>query len=182
MAEPEVVGRDIEDAQPHLRALQSRFRAGLEGEPSSVNPARHDGVDLLFHQRLDLRASVVGLLGAAGDRVLLDAGTWIYTREGIIMKDRAPSIGDRGLAEVGDFTGIVGRIEDRYYSKILVRNFHSPDFWYDDYLWDVPSGIRDALLENYREIGKIEPVTSAFPDEKVQYLFQEISILVPDEP
>lgn len=116
------------------------------------------------------------------DRVLLDAGTWVYMEDGIVMKDRAPSIGDRGLADVGDFSGIVGRIEDRYYSKILTRNLHSPDFWYDHYLWGSSSGIREALLDNYHEIGSIEAVSSGVVVEDVQYLFQEISILVPDLP
>lgn len=115
-------------------------------------------------------------------RVLLDAGTWVYAGEGIIMRDRAPSIGDRGLAEIGDFSGIIGRIEDRYYSKILVRNLNSPDFWYDHYLWKNTSGIREALLENYRESGRIEGVSSSVFGEEVQYLFQDISILVPDIP
>ena len=120
--------------------------------------------------------------GQEKERVLLDAGTWVYTGEGIIMKDRAPSIGDRGLGDIGDFSGIIGRIEDRYYSKILVRNLNSPDFWYDHYLWKNPSGIREALLENYQETGRIEAVSSSVFGEEVQYLFQDISILEPDIP
>jgi hypothetical protein len=120
--------------------------------------------------------------GMQAERVLLDAGTWVYAGEGIIMKDRAPSIGDRGLGEIGDFSGIIGRIEDRYYSKILLRNLNSPDFWYDHYLWKNPSGIREALLENYTESGRIEAVSSRVFGEDVQYLFQDISILVPDNP
>lgn len=116
------------------------------------------------------------------DRILLDAGTWVYLDEGIEMRDRAPSIGDRGLAGVGDFSGIISRIEEGYYSKILLRNFHSPDFWYDHYLWSNSSGIRNAMLDNYFEVGSIDAVASDETGAEVQYLFQEISILAPMQP
>jgi hypothetical protein len=112
------------------------------------------------------------------DRVLLDVGTWIYVQDGIVMKDRAPSIGERGVSETGDFAGIVGRLRQRYYTKILVRNFHSGDFWYDHELWKTSSGIRQALEENYREIKRIGPV-GGITDEARPYTFNEISVLEP---
>jgi hypothetical protein len=116
--------------------------------------------------------------GHPADKVLLDMGTWIYARDGVVMKDRATNIGDRGLAQIGDFSGIIQRLQEKHYAKILVRNFHSPDFWYDHEMWDKPSGIRQAMMDNYREIGKIEPVGG--PKAKsVGYGFAEISILVP---
>jgi hypothetical protein len=110
--------------------------------------------------------------------VLLDAGTWVYFKDGVIMKDRAPSIGERGYSETGDFSGVLGRIEQKRYSKILVRNLHSPDFMYDYWLWRKSSGIRQALLDNYKEIRQIKAVAR----ENYQYntfLFSEISVLVP---
>jgi hypothetical protein len=55
-----------------------------------------------------------------------------------------------------------------------LRNFHSPDFWYDHFLWDQSSNIRQTLLENYQEVGNIPAVI----DGK-NYLFSEISILEP---
>ncbi|MBW7991032.1 MAG: hypothetical protein FVQ84_13580 [Planctomycetes bacterium] len=116
--------------------------------------------------------------GHSTEDVLLDIGTWVYLKDGVIMKDRSPSIGDRGYGEVGDFSGILGRLEQKKYSKILVRNLHSPDFQYDYWMWRKSSGIRQALLNNYKEIGQIKGVTS----EKYQcntFFFSEINILVP---
>ncbi|NOT47442.1 MAG: hypothetical protein HOP17_06795 [Acidobacteria bacterium] len=112
------------------------------------------------------------------DRVLLDVGSWIYLRDGIVMKDRAPSIGERGLSETGDFSGILGRIQEKFYKKILVRNFHSGDFWYDHELWAKSSMIRKSLNENYREIRRIKAVSGMAPGD-LPYGFNEISILIP---
>lgn len=106
--------------------------------------------------------------------VLLDVGTWVYAKDSIVMKDRAPSIGERGFSETGDFSGILRRIQQRRYAKILVRSFHSDDFWYDHAMWAKPSGIRRALGEHYREVGTIPPVRG-----DSRYLFREISILIP---
>jgi hypothetical protein len=105
---------------------------------------------------------------------LLDSGTWIYFDRGIVMKDRVTSIGDRGLGQTGDFSGIIRRIEQQRYSKILVRNFNSPDFWYDHFLWSESSGIRQALLDNYYETSIIQGVEGGD-----RYLFSDISTLVP---
>ncbi len=107
-------------------------------------------------------------------KVLLDVGTWVYVPAGVIMKDRSPSIGERGYNEVGDFSGILARVRGRHYERILVRNYHSEDFWYDHSSWRHSSGIRQALQENYREIDRIPGV----PGTK-RHLFREISILAP---
>lgn len=112
------------------------------------------------------------------DRVLLDVGSWVYLRDGIVMKDRAPSIGERGISETGDFSGILDRIKGKTYTKILVRNFHSGDFWYDHELWARSSMIRQALTENYRETGRIARVAGMSAGE-LPYAFNEISVLVP---
>jgi hypothetical protein len=90
------------------------------------------------------------------------------------MKDRVTSTGDRGLGQTGDFFGIIRRIEQQRYSKILVRNFNSPDFWYDHFLWSESSGIRQALLDNYYETSIIQGVEGGD-----RYLFSDISIHVP---
>jgi hypothetical protein len=98
------------------------------------------------------------------------------------MGDRAASIGERGFTETGDFSGILSRIGAKRYSKILVRGLHDQDFVYDYYLWPKSSGIRKALLDNYRETGTIRaaeaPVTSknAVHDP---YYFGPIAILEP---
>lgn len=118
--------------------------------------------------------------GLPVNRVLLDVGTWVYLKDGVVMKDRAAPFGDRGLGGVGDFTGMIRRLHERRYAKILVRNYHSPDFWYDHYLWAEPSGIRLALASNYHEVGTIPAVSYGDPTTTSTYLFSEISILVPN--
>lgn len=116
--------------------------------------------------------------GQARERILLDFGTWVYLPDGIIMKDRAPTIGERGWSQTGDFSGILNRLEEKYYTKILVRNLHSPDFWYDSGSWRRSSDIRNSLLENYKEIRSIKPVTG-LKENQMPYGFNEISVLVP---
>lgn len=113
------------------------------------------------------------------EKILLDVGSWVYLKEGVVMKDRAPAIGERGYTGAGDFSGIIGRLRERHYSKILVRNLNEPDFWYDYWSWSKPSGIRQALLENYWEVGSIREVKAAFEDRPDRYAFGKISILVP---
>ena len=114
--------------------------------------------------------------------VLLDAGSWIYLKSGVVMGDRAPSIGERGFRATGDFSGILTRIAQKRYAKILVRGFHDIDFVYDYYMWPKPSGIRQALLDNYRETGRI-PAVADYPYSKNwaedPYYFGKISILEP---
>ncbi len=116
--------------------------------------------------------------GHSAEDILLDAGTWVYLKDGVVMKDRSPCIGERGYSETGDFSGFLRRLEAKKYSKILIRDLHSPDFIYDYWLWRKSSGIRQALLDNYKEIGQIKAVAR----ENYQYntyLFSEINILVP---
>jgi hypothetical protein len=106
---------------------------------------------------------------------LLDFGTWLYVKDKVIMKDRAACFGDRGYAGIGDFTGMIQRIEEKKYERILVRNFDDPIFWYDHYLFPKSSGIKEALLKNYSEVNYIDAVEGLD-----NYLFSEISVFVPD--
>ncbi len=118
-------------------------------------------------------------VGQSAKNILLDAGTWIYLKEGIVMKDRVPTFGDRGYAAIGDFSGFIQRLKRKQYAKILVRNLNSPDFIYDHWIWPKSSGIRQAMLENYHEVRKIKPVQQAKHNERPYYFFDEISVLVP---
>lgn len=118
--------------------------------------------------------------GVPPSAVLLDVGSWVYLRGGVVMRDRATSIGDRGYGGVGDFSGIIRRLGERRYAKILVRKYHSPNFWYDHYLWPTPSGVRETLAANYHEVGTIPAVRERDPTKRQRYLFSEISILVPN--
>jgi hypothetical protein len=121
--------------------------------------------------------------GQSAKDILLDIGTWVYTKDDVIMKDRAPCIGDQGYSETGDFSGMIERLQKKHYSKILVRNLHRPDFWYDYWTWRKPSGIKRALLENYHEVGRIKGVTKSDGTGRqveISYTFGDISILVPN--
>ncbi|HEX6125581.1 MAG TPA: hypothetical protein VFZ23_09450 [Pyrinomonadaceae bacterium] len=116
--------------------------------------------------------------GLRPEEVLLDLGSWVYLPRGVVMKDRAATIGDRGYANIGDFSGILDRLNNRRYKKILVRGLHSPDFWYDHVDWPASSGIRSALLANYEEVKRIGSVEGR-GSEEVPYGFREVSVLVP---
>jgi hypothetical protein len=96
--------------------------------------------------------------GMPADRVLLDVGSWVYVRAGVLMKDRGPAVGELGNNLVGDFSGLLARVNRREYSRILVRDYDTPEFVYEHGLWRKPSGIRDALRANYRVVRVIPGV------------------------
>jgi hypothetical protein len=116
--------------------------------------------------------------GQPPERTLLDMGTWVYVSPGVVMKDRVTSFGDRGLAQTGDFSGMLRRLEEKHYTKILVHNLHQPDLWYDYASWERSSGIKTALLQNYEEVRRIAAPAAAVPDD-LPYGLGEISVLVP---
>lgn len=122
--------------------------------------------------------------GLPADKVLLDVGTWIYAKNRVVMGDRAPAAGMLAMAKTDEFGGIRSRIAARRYSKILVRNLHEPDFWYENAIWPRPSGLRQTLLDNYRETGTIRAAEGP-KDVKNwaedPYLFSEITILEPKD-
>jgi hypothetical protein len=118
--------------------------------------------------------------GQPPEDVLLDSGTWMYLKGGVLMKDRVTSIGDRGFGDIGDFSHMIHRLEQKRYAKILVRNLHAPEFWYDHYSWSKSSKIKQTLLNNYREVGRIEAVSGRGNERTRIYLFGEISILAPN--
>jgi hypothetical protein len=129
--------------------------------------------------------------GMPAGKVLLDVGTWIPARNLIVNKDQAPSIASRGSSRAkGDFSGILRRLDQRYYEKILVRNLDGAAFWYDDRTWwRQSSGIRQALFANYQEVGRIKAVEGErrfllfsfepVPFTATRYGFKEITILAP---
>jgi hypothetical protein len=132
-----------------------------------------------YRYAADIEAQFAGL---PAQDVLLDVGTWIYSRNRVIVGDRAPGICEEGYAGMGDRSGTLARLAAKRYSKILVRGLHDPDFWYENSLWPKPSGLRQAILENYRETGHIRAIE---PPKEVKdrledpYLSGEITILEP---
>jgi len=96
--------------------------------------------------------------GEPADQVLLDYGSWIYARNGVVMKDHAAPIGEAGFTGTADFSGMLARINSRFYRRILVRDYDSPEFTYDYMLWPRSSGIKAALDANYVAVRKIAEV------------------------
>ena len=96
--------------------------------------------------------------GLPPQSVLLDAGTWVYLGPGVVMRDRSAAVGELGISEVGDFSGILERLRGRYYARVLARSINSDQFPYDHGIWRRSSGIRRALLDNYRVVRVIPGV------------------------
>jgi hypothetical protein len=117
--------------------------------------------------------------GLPAASVLLDMGTWVYLEDRVVMKDRAPSIGERGYSQTGNFSAMLGRLRDQQYAKILVHNLHSPDLWYDHHSWEKSSEIRSTLLANYHEVRTIPAVEGWVGRETIPYGLNEVSVLVP---
>lgn len=117
--------------------------------------------------------------GVPASSVLLDVGTWVYLPDGVVMKDRAPTIGERGYSQTGDLSGILQRLRDRQYAKLLVRNLHSPDFWYDHFLMPRSTQIRQAIQDNYREVGRIAGVSRTLTGGDIPYGLSDLTVLVP---
>jgi len=121
--------------------------------------------------------------GQPANTILLDDGTWVYRNDRVIMKDRATTIGSQASGNVDvDFSGFISRMAAKRYAKILVRDFHQPDCWYDNAVWPRKRELRKAILENYRETGSIPGVLP--PNDVKQraedpHLFSEITILEP---
>ena len=120
--------------------------------------------------------------GQPPDRILLDSGAWVYLKDRVIMGDRTAPIGSQAMGGIGDFSGFLSRIAAKRYSKILVRDVHDPVFWYEDFLWPKPTGIRQAMLENHRETGHIRaaegpPAVKNWAEDR--HLFGEMTVLEP---
>lgn len=118
--------------------------------------------------------------GLPAEKVLLDVGNWIYLRHSVLAKDRAIPLADQPPGGIyRNMDVVVDRIRSKTYSKILVRNLHSDSFLYDWSTWKRPSGVRQALAENYVEIRTIQR-----PEGSRQFFNQvaqtgTISVLVP---
>ncbi len=133
--------------------------------------------------------------GLPAEKVLLDlGGAWIPARKGTVSRDSAPCIGCRSEAPVGvgDFSGLLGRLQHHDYQKILVRNLDKPNFWYDGHRSPAPTGVRNAIRDNYLEVGRIRSVQGErrfmlvsyepLVWSATRYGFEEITVLVPKNP
>jgi hypothetical protein len=143
--------RTVRVPQPGLPADADRYAAAIESE----------------------------FAGLPADRVLLDHGSWLYLRTGTVMRDRSSVVGELGVTEQGDFSGIFGRIRGHFYRRILLRDYATPDFSYEHFSWRVPSGIRDSLQTYYQVVRRIPRVAGTRNDP---IGLREISVLEPRNP
>lgn len=118
--------------------------------------------------------------GVAPQELLVDIGSWLYLPGNVVQKDRATNIGERGFSASGDFSGMIARVEQHAYRRIIVRHFHQDDMWYDSAVWPRSSGIRKALETQYHEVATIDAVKG--PRTFVGYLMDDVSVLEPNAP
>ncbi len=116
--------------------------------------------------------------GLAPDDVLLDHGSWLYLPANVVQRDRSAPAGEAGWTQTADFEGLLGRLRDRRYARILMREVDGPEFMYDYSLWPVSSGVRDALRANYVVVRTIPAVEGS---EDTPWL-RAISVLEPRQP
>lgn len=119
--------------------------------------------------------------GFEPSRVLLDNGSWIYLREGVLMKDRSSPVALHAGANQRSInhemlTATIGRIENQDYDKILATGLHTKESAYD--FQDRGSGVKDAILANYVEVNRI-PAVEGVKQWWPQLLLNEIPVYVP---
>lgn len=118
--------------------------------------------------------------GHAASDVLMDTGTWVYLKHGVLMKDRSAPvslhIGANQDVNQAALTDTVSRIRGRTYAKILARQLDTEHTWYD--FQNRGSGVKDAIFENYsvvRRIPGVRGLNTPWP----AHLFAEILVLAP---
>jgi hypothetical protein len=119
--------------------------------------------------------------GLPPDRVLLDHGTWIYYRHGIIAKDRSapvalhagqnqPTINHAALVDTID------RIERQAYDRVLARQLDTDQSAYD--YDNRGSGVKAAILSRYHEVRRI-PAVEGISRWWPLHMVSEIIVLEP---
>jgi hypothetical protein len=120
--------------------------------------------------------------GLVPEKVLIDTGTWIYFREGVLMKDRSAPIS----VHVGSnqpeisfemLSDSISRIENKTYDKILARQLDTGETWYD--YQDRGSGVKEAILENYHIVRRI-PAVQGIQNWWPLHLIEEVLVLEPN--
>ncbi|MFX0194691.1 MAG: hypothetical protein ACFFCW_01115 [Candidatus Hodarchaeota archaeon] len=121
--------------------------------------------------------------GIPPDQVLLDAGSWIYLRHNVLLKDRSDPVAVQTGAKAKHFAMTRQRITEKKYTKILVRLLYTNECRYDwRYFLDGGStGIKTALLENYHETHRIRGVEGkGIREWHNPRLISEITVLEPN--
>ncbi len=120
-------------------------------------------------------------VGQAAEKVLTDYGTWVYLKDKVIMKDRGMSVAvhiGKNQPQINHamLAATIERFQAKYYDKVLARQLDTEESTYD--YQNRGSGVKSAILANYREIRRIpavQGVTHWWP----KHLVNEIVVLVP---
>ncbi len=117
-------------------------------------------------------------------RVLMDDGSWIYLRENIVMRDRSTPVAVRAGKNQSEINhrllgATLERIRSRQYDKIIARHLDGDDWqtWYD--FQDRGTGVKQAILDNYRVVRRIPAVTGISNRFWMAGLTAEIWVFVP---
>jgi hypothetical protein len=117
------------------------------------------------------------------DQVLLDFGSWVYMRNGVVMKDRAVSVAlhvGKNQPEINRaaLAGTITRIQQKTYRRILAHQLDTEHTAYD--FQNRGSGVKSAIFENYHVVRRIPAVTGSthwWP----AHLIQEVLVLEPNQ-
>lgn len=120
-------------------------------------------------------------------RVLMDDGSWIYLRENIVMRDRSTPVAIRvgkNQSEISHdlLAATHERLNNREYDKIIARHLGGDEWttWWD--FQDRGSGIKDVILENYREVRRIPAVEGIKNRFWMRGLTGEVRVFLPKQP
>jgi hypothetical protein len=103
----------------------------------------------------------------------------MYLKSDYLPLDRPASMFE--LPTVGRYSllaPLLGRIRAQVYRKILVQHYHDPNFVYDWGNLVRPTGVRQALQDNYDEIRIIPALPHPPGGPAIQY-DGPVSVLVP---
>jgi hypothetical protein len=113
--------------------------------------------------------------GLPPDRVLTDFGDWIYLRDNVVIKDRAAIL---PVHQDNRYIGMIDRLRNREYARILVRNINGFMPWDAD----GRTGVREALLANYREVRRVRGVRGMDQWLYRDMLLSDVSVMEPIAP
>ncbi|MGI9079023.1 MAG: hypothetical protein ACR2G6_17095 [Gemmatimonadaceae bacterium] len=116
------------------------------------------------------------------NRVLIDAGSWLYLPANLVMKDRSAPVSlhvGSNQREINRkaLAATIGRIEERLYDRILARQIDTEESWYD--FQDRGSGVKAAILGNYHIVGRI-PAVRGINRWWPAHLISEVVVLEPN--
>jgi len=117
------------------------------------------------------------------DQVLLDYGSWVYLRPGVVMKDRSVAVAvhvGKNQPEINRaaLAGTIARIQHKTYRRILAHQLDTEHTAYD--FQNRGSGVKSAIFENYHVVRRI-PAVIGIAHWWPTHLIQEVLVLEPNE-